>query len=340
MSPFDYTLPEELIAQEPLADRSASRLLALDKSSGEVRHMQFAQMPTLLRAGDLLVLNDTRVTSLRLYGEKLGKRVEALLLREAEAPGTFVALMKPGKRLRPGDEVIFEEQVEGTVLQDLGEGQKLLQLKSTAGPLAAALDRIGLAPLPPYIRQTLKDKDRYQTVYSKARGSSAAPTAGLHFTWDILLALREMGVELAWVTLSVGLDTFRPLQTQDLSQHVMHGEWCEVKEKTAEAVRNCKGRIIAVGTTTVRTLETFATGPRQVEAGRRDSKLFITPGYQLQVVQGMFTNFHMPRTTMLLMLASLVGTEPLKNAYEEAIRHQYRFLSFGDSMFLGDLPDP
>lgn len=336
LQPFDYNLPEELIAQEPLAIRSDSRLLALDRFKGSVRHMRFHQVTELLRPGDLLVLNNTKVTALRLYGHKeTGARVEALLMSNAEAPGTFIALMRPGKRLRPGDNLTFEEGVKGTILENRGEGKMLLHLQSDGEPLESALERIGLAPLPPYIHAPLHDRGRYQTVYATEGGSSAAPTAGLHFTSELFNQLDNMGVQRAFVTLSVGLDTFRPVEADRLDDHPMHGEWCSVSPETAEAIQNCQGRVIAVGTTSVRTLETHAVGPRQVLPGAKVSKLFIRPGFEFQIIDGMITNFHMPRTTMLLMLAALCGTEPLMNAYQEAISQKYRFLSFGDSMYIG-----
>ncbi len=332
LSDFDYHLPEHLIAQTPLADRAASRLLLLPKDGGPVQHRTFKEVPNLLREGDLLVLNDTRVSALRLMGQKpTGAEVEALLLTE-ETPGTFVALMRPGKRLRTGATVQFED-LEATVTEELPQGQR--RLVFTPHPeLAKRLREIGTVPLPPYIHAALADAERYQTVVARAPGSAAAPTAALHFTSDLLETLKAQGVQVATVTLSVGIDTFRPVEVDDLSDHVMHGEVCEVTEETAEAVARCKGRIIAVGTTTTRTLETFAKGRRQLNAGRQTSKLFIRPGFEWQIVDGMFTNFHLPKTTMLMMLSALVGRERLLAAYEEAVEEEYRFLSFGDSMLV------
>lgn len=332
LSDFNYHLPERLIAQTPLEDRTASRLLVLPKAGGPVQHRSFKEVPTLLLEGDLLVLNDTRVSALRLMGQKpTGAEVEALLLTE-ETPGTFVALMRPGKRLRTGATVQFED-LEATVTEELPQGQR--RLVFTPHPeLAKRLREIGTVPLPPYIHAALADAERYQTVVAKTPGSAAAPTAALHFTEPLLEELKTQGVQIATVTLSVGIDTFRPVEVDDLSDHVMHGEVCEVTEETAEAVANCKGRVIAVGTTTTRTLETFAIAPRRLETGRKTSKLFIRPGFNWQVVDGMFTNFHLPKTTMLMMLSALVGRERLLSAYEEAVAEEYRFLSFGDSMLV------
>lgn len=332
LSAYDYDLPERLIAQRPLEDRTASRLLVLPRNGGPVEHRRFTDVPDLLCEGDLLVLNDTRVSALRLMGKKpTGAEVEALLLSET-SPGRFVALMRPGKRLRTGARVRFED-LEATVEAELPQGQR--ELKFDDHPeLANRLRAIGTVPLPPYIHEALADAERYQTVVARTPGSAAAPTAALHFTEGLLAKLRTQGVEVATVTLSVGIDTFRPVEADDLSQHTMHGEVCEVPEATAEAVIRCRGRVIAVGTTTTRTLETFAEGKRRLATGRRTSKLFIRPGYDWQIVDGMFTNLHLPKTTMLMMLSALVGRERLLEAYAEAAREEYRFLSFGDSMLV------
>ena len=332
LSDYDYLLPEGLIAQTPLADRAASRLLILPKERGAIRHGGFSEVPDLLREGDLLVLNDTRVSALRLRGAKpTGAEVEALLLSE-RSPGEFVALMRPGKRLRTGARVVFSD-LAATVAAELPEGQRLLRFDPHP-MLASRLREVGTVPLPPYIHAALADAERYQTVIARAPGSAAAPTAALHFTDGILDALRAKGVEIATVTLSVGLDTFRPVEAEDLAGHAMHGEVCEVSSETAEAIARCSGRIVAVGTTSVRTLETFAVDRRRVATGRRLSKLFIRPGYEWRIVDGMFTNFHLPRTTMLMMLAAMVGRDRLFDAYGEAVREGYRFLSFGDSMLV------
>ncbi len=332
LSDYDYDLPERLIAQTPLEDRAASRLLVLPRAEGSARHLRFTDVPSLLREGDLLVLNDTRVSAWRLRGHKpTGGEVEALLLSE-ESSGVFTALVRPGKRLRTGARIVFGD-LEATVEAELDGGQLRLAFAPVPN-LTERLREIGTVPLPPYIHAALADPERYQTVVAQKPGSAAAPTAALHFTPEILQTLRNQGVETATVTLSVGLDTFRPVESENLDAHVMHGEVCEVAEETAEAVARCRGRVVAVGTTSVRTLETFAEGPRRLATGRRTSKLFIRPGYRWQIVDGMFTNFHLPKTTMLMMLSALVGRERLLEAYAEAVREEYRFLSFGDSMLV------
>ncbi len=330
---YDYHLPEELIAQTPLADRSASRLLHLERATGAVHHRRFREAVDLLREGDLLVLNDTRVSAVRLYGQKAtGGAVEALLLRE-EAPGEYEALVRPGKRLRTGARIEFPESLSAVVADERGDGRRLLKFEPTAD-LEDRLAEHGLAPLPPYIHTPLADRDRYQTVYAAHDGSAAAPTAGLHFTPEVLESIRRMGVETVHVTLHVGLDTFRPVTAEDPSRHPIHGERCGISQDSASKINEWSGRIIPVGTTSVRTVETFATGDRRVEAGERVSTLFIRPGYRFRIADGMFTNFHMPRTTMLMMLSALAGRDAVMCAYDEAVRERYRFLSFGDSMLI------
>lgn len=330
---YAYELPEELIAQTPLEDRAASRLLHLDRPTGQVVHRQFRECVDLLREGDLLVVNDTRVSAVRLFGQKsTGAVVEALLLRE-EAAGEYEALLRPGRRLKPGTVIEFPGGLVATVTEERAEGRKVLRFESMAD-LKDRLAEHGLAPLPPYIHTQLSNRERYQTVYGQHAGSAAAPTAGLHFTPEILSALAEKGVDLARVTLHVGLDTFRPVTEEDPANHPIHGEVCGISQETAEKVSQNRGRIIAVGTTSVRTLETRATGPRQVMPGEQVSKLFIRPGYTFKVVDGMFTNFHMPQTTMLMMLSAMAGRESIMTAYAEAVRERYRFLSFGDSMLI------
>jgi S-adenosylmethionine:tRNA ribosyltransferase-isomerase len=328
---FDYHLPEELIAQRPLERRDASRLLWLNRRTGQTDHRSFADAPDILAPGDLLVFNDTRVTALRIHGNKpSGAKVEALVLRpEGKA---HLAMVRPARKLRPGETVDFEDRLSASVVEDRGNGLKLLRFH--ADDPDAVLMEIGQTPLPPYIHERLDDPGRYQTVYARRPGSAAAPTAGLHFTEELLGRLRSKGVLTATVTLDVGIDTFRPVGSIDLAKHKMHGERCAVPEETARLIADRAGRVVAVGTTTVRTLETFATGPRQVEPGERVSDLFIRPGHEFQVVDGMFTNFHLPKTTMLMMVAALAGREPVLKAYEEAVALQYRFLSFGDAMLV------
>jgi S-adenosylmethionine:tRNA ribosyltransferase-isomerase len=333
LSDYSYDLPEELIAQTPLADRASSRLLHLERHTGVVKHRQFRDAVDLLHEGDLLVLNDTRVDAVRLYGHKeTGGAVEALLLRE-EAPERYEALVRPGKRLKVGARAIFPGDLVAHVEEERPEGRKLLRFEARAD-LKDRLAEHGLAPLPPYIHTPLSDRERYQTVYAAHAGSAAAPTAGLHFTPEILETLRKRGVQTTHVTLHVGLDTFRPMTAEDPSQHPIHGERCGISQDSASKIIESSGRIIAVGTTSVRTLETFAVGDRRVETGERLSTLFIRPGYRFRIVDGMFTNFHMPHTTMLMMLSALAGREAVMGAYAEAVQERYRFLSFGDSMLI------
>jgi S-adenosylmethionine:tRNA ribosyltransferase-isomerase len=331
LSDYDYDLPESAIAQKPLLDRSASRLLWLHKDSGAIDHLTFPSAVDILEPGDLLVLNDTRVTAFRLFGRKeTGADVELLALRKVEE-NRYECLLKPGRRLRSGAKMLFGDSLQAFVEDELEEGRKVVRFE---GNLDAALHSASSVPVPPYIHTALGDPERYQTVYAKVAGSAAAPTAGLHFTPEILKALDNKGAKTAWVTLEVGIDTFRPVQVDDLSRHLIHGEVCEVPQATADAIRNCKGRVIAVGTTSVRTLESFAIGDRRVEAGRKNTKLFIRPGFKFRTIDGMFTNFHMPRTSMLMMISALAGREAVMAAYQEALESGYRFLSFGDSMLI------
>ncbi len=346
LSDFDYHLPEEMIAQTPLSDRGASRLLHLDPDTGMVQHRMFREVNNILQPGDVLVLNNTRVNAWRFRGKKpTGGEVEILCLNEIE-PGVFESLIKPAKRLKVGATFELGLGVDGTVLGGGEDPIRIIKLTSSEGNLNEKLGQIGEMPLPPYITEKLEDSERYQTVFSQSNGSAAAPTAGLHFTQEILSALREKGVKIATVTLHVGIDTFRPVQVDDVSTHQMHGEFCEVSPDAAEVINSTieyrltargeqrTGRIIAVGTTAVRTLESFATKDGRVAHGKKVSRLFITPGYQFQVVDGMFTNFHYPRTTMLLMISALASRERILNAYAQAVDEKYRFLSFGDSMLL------
>ncbi len=323
-----------MIAQTPLADRSASRLLHLDPTTGEVSHRQFREVVDILQPGDVLILNDTKVNAWRFYGKKpTGGEVEVLALKEIE-PGVFECLIKPARRLKPGATFEIGSWVTGEVLGEGEEAIRIVRLTSKDGSLHDRLAEVGEMPLPPYITEKLADRDRYQTVFSNAPGSAAAPTAGLHFTEDILMALEKKGVKIGYVTLHVGIDTFRPIQVDDVTHHKMHGEVCEITPETADLINEAQGRIVAVGTTAVRTLETFATPEGTVSPGRQESRIFITPGYEFKVIDGMFTNFHLPRTTMLLMISALASREAILKAYEQAVEHQYRFLSFGDSMLL------
>lgn len=328
---LEYRLPEELIAQEAVEPRDHSRLLHLDPEDGSIRHLHFYDLPGLLEPGDLLVLNDTRVTARRLQGVKIGggARVEVLLQKQAEDDNgdTFLAVCRPGRRLKPGVRLLLEERFEAEVVRVESDGRRLLRIPEHVG-----IESAGETPLPPYIRGPLSDQERYQTVFARSPGSAAAPTAALHFTPEMLAGLRGFGVEVAFVTLDIGLDTFRPISATRPEEHKMHGERFNVPQETADAVAAATGRIIAVGTTTTRTLESAATGRRSVRVGGGETRLFIRPGYEFKVVEGMITNFHMPRTTMLLLVAALGGIENVRKAYTEAVQMRYRFLSLGDSM--------
>ena len=336
LSDYDYDLPAGLIAQAPLADRAASRLLVLNRSLGTVSHRLFRDFPSLLEPGDVLVVNETRVTALRLLGARAdtGGRVELLVLRPE--PGGFLCLAKPARRLTSGVQLRFPQNLTGTVI---GQGPNGARIVAFDEP--SRLAEVGRVPLPPYIRFDLDEAERYQTVYSRAgadAGSAAAPTAGLHFTPEILAAVRASGVQVVAVSLEVGIDTFRPVHADNLDEHVMHGEACTVSEAVAEAIAGARGRVIAVGTTTARTLETFARLPgssgRALVAGSTTSKLFLRPGNEFKIVDALLTNFHLPRTTMLMMLSALAGRESVMNAYSQAILERYRFLSFGDAMLI------
>lgn len=333
ISDYDYILPPEKIAQRPLEDRSASKLLYLHRDTGQIEHKVFRDIVDILKKGDLLVLNDTRVTALRLFGQKeSGGVVELLLLKEREG-GAFEALVKPSKRLKPGTNVILEGGLTASVNESLETPKRLVQFGEDAD-LFSKLRQIGQTPLPPYVKEKLDDPERYQTVYAQMGGSAAAPTAGLHFTPELLDEIRKKGVQIAKVTLDVSLDTFRPVEADALDEHVMHGETATLPSETKDAIGACRGRIVAVGTTVVRTLEAFATGPREVDEGTTNTRLFIRPGYKFQVVDGLLTNFHMPRTTMLVLVSSFAGREPVLRAYSEALSRDYRFLSFGDAMLV------
>ncbi len=332
---LDFELPEALIAQTPIEPRDASRLMVLDRGEGGLRHQSMRDLPELLRSGDLLVVNDSRVLPARLHGRKIsgGGAVEVLLLRERE-PGVWEALMRPSRRLRPGTAVAFGE-LTAVCAELLGDG--LWALAFAPSPdLMAEFERLGEAPLPPYIHRRLDDPERYQTIYARHRGSAAAPTAGLHFTPALLDRLEARGVRRAGVTLHVGLDTFRPVGGEVVEDHPMHSEAWSVSPETAALVCATKaagGRVVAIGTTSVRALETAAAGGT-IAPGGGWTRLFITPGYRFRVVDALLTNFHLPRTTLLALVAAFAGLEPLRAAYQEAFREQYRLLSFGDAMLI------
>ena len=340
---FDYQLPTELIAQSPLERRDDSRLMVLDRSTGSMHHSLFNKLSDWLAPGDLLVANNSRVIPARLCGNRVpsGGAVEILLLRKLDS-GSWSALGKPAKRLKCGDRIEFPARVSGmapanvTVEQNLGDGELLLQFEEGADE---RLDIYGQAPVPPYITRALDDPARYQTVYASVPGSAAAPTAGMHFTDSMIEDLRRKGFHWVEVTLHVGLDTFRPVTEPRITDHAVHREWCEVPVQTAQAIAACRkrrGRIIAIGTTVARTLETLGgdwsnENPRGF-AGFTDT--FIVPGHQWKLVDGLLTNFHLPRSTLLMLVSALAGREAILEAYAEAIRNQYRFYSFGDAMLI------
>lgn len=329
LSDYDYHLPPELIAQEPLEDRDASRLLVLPKAGGDCYETPFRDIGSLFKSGDVLVLNDTRVTAVRIFGNRqTGGTVEALVMKP-NPDGSYHAMVKPAKKLTVGTDIQFGE-VRATVVREHPEG--LRDLSFSVGSPGKWLQAFGTTPLPPYITAALARPERYQTVYADQGGSAAAPTAGLHFTPELILEIEAQGVKVVHVTLDVSLDTFRPIMVDDLSEHVMHGELCRISTEAAEAINHRTGRLIAVGTTSVRTLESFADSKGRVHSGEKDTRIFISPGVQFKCVEGLITNFHLPRTTMLLMLAAMVGRERLLDTYQWAIDRRFRFLSFGDSM--------
>ncbi|MDO4321767.1 MAG: tRNA preQ1(34) S-adenosylmethionine ribosyltransferase-isomerase QueA [Lachnospiraceae bacterium] len=336
-SDFYFDLPQELIAQDPLEDRSSSRLLVLDKLSGEMQHRHFYEIVDYLNEGDCLVINNTKVIPARLYGvrEGTGAMIEILLLKRREN-NIWETLVKPGKKAKPGTRIIFGDGILiGEVLEIVEEGNRLIQF-TYEGVFEEILDQLGQMPLPPYITHELKDKNRYQTVYAKYEGSAAAPTAGLHFTPELLERVREKGIRIAEVTLHVGLGTFRPVKVEDVTQHHMHSEFYEVTEEAAEIIRSTKasgGRVICVGTTSCRTIESAAARfGGEIRACSGWTEIFIYPGYQFRLLDGLITNFHLPESTLLMLVSALAGREHILAAYEEAVKEKYRFFSFGDAM--------
>ncbi len=336
-SDFYFDLPEELIAQTPLFDRTSSRLLVVDKETGEVEHKTFKDIIEYLQPGDCLVLNNTRVIPARIYGNKItGAKVEVLLLNRIN-DNTFETLVYPGKKAKIGDEIYFGDGLlKGTVIDVVEEGNRIIQFEYE-GIFEEILDQLGEMPLPPYITEKLEDKDRYQTVYAKYNGSSAAPTAGLHFTDDLLEKVRKKGVELAYVTLHVGLGTFRPVKVDDILTHKMHSEEYNVEQSQADIINKCKangGRIITVGTTSTRTLESCTNENGILEAKSGDTDIFIYPGYEFKIVDNLITNFHLPESTLIMLVSALVSREAILEAYNVAVEEKYRFFSFGDAMFI------
>ena len=337
-SDFDFQLPDELIAQTPLEQRDASRLLVLDKGSGATRHMHFYDLPTLLRPGDCLILNDSRVLPARLLGhrEPGGGAVEVLLLVD-RGEKVWECLVRPGRKLKPGTRVSFGDGLLKAEVLSVEEGGNRLIRFEYSGIFLELLEQLGRMPLPPYIKAELQDPERYQTVYSREVGSAAAPTAGLHFTKELLMQIEELGVRICYVTLHVGLGTFRPVKAEEIAEHEMHSEYCVVPSDTAETVNRTKaegGRIICVGTTSCRTVESFAEEDGTLKAGGRWTNIFIYPGYRFKVLDCLITNFHLPQSTLVMLVSALAGREHILSAYREAVEMRYRFFSFGDAMFI------
>ncbi|MBQ9733408.1 MAG: tRNA preQ1(34) S-adenosylmethionine ribosyltransferase-isomerase QueA [Clostridia bacterium] len=336
-SDFYFDLPEELIAQTPLEKRDSSRLLHLGKNSGEISHEHFYDIKKHMRPGDCLVLNDSRVMPARLYGTRsTGGSIEVVLLRDLGG-GKWECLTRPGKKTRPGAEIYFGDgELKATVTDVIEDGNRILQFEYE-GIFLEILDRLGKMPLPPYIKAELADRERYQTVYSREIGSAAAPTAGLHFTQELLEEIREMGVKVCFVTLHVGLGTFRPVKEDDILDHEMHSEFCMIPQETADAINETKaagGRVIAVGTTSCRTLESFAGEDGRMEAKSGWTKIFIYPGYSFRCIDALITNFHLPESTLIMLVSALAGRDSILNAYNTAVKERYRFFSFGDAMMI------
>lgn len=337
---FYFDLPEELIAQDPLEDRSSSKLLVLNKETGQVTHKHFKEIKNYLKPGDCLVLNNTKVIPARLIGEKegTGAKIELLLLKRLEGD-VWETLVKPGRKAKPGTRISFGGGLlVGEIIDVIEDGNRYIKFYYD-GIFEEILDQLGQMPLPPYITHQLQDKNRYQTVYAKYEGSAAAPTAGLHFTKELLQEIEEMGVTIANVTLHVGLGTFRPVKVDDVTQHHMHSEFYQVFPEEAEKINAAKRegrRVICVGTTSCRTIESAADENGVVQAGSGDTEIFIYPGYQFKVLDCLITNFHLPESTLLMLVSALAGKEHIMDAYKEAVSLQYRFFSFGDAMFITD----
>jgi len=336
-SDFNYFLPEELIAQTPIERRDGSRLLHLDKKTGEIEHRHFYDLPLYLRKGDCLVLNDSRVLPARLIGRReTGGVVEVVLLRDMGG-GVWECLTRPGRKTKPGTELVFGDgELTATVASACEDGNRLLRFHYE-GIFLEVLERLGKMPLPPYIKEELQDKERYQTVYSRELGSAAAPTAGLHFTEALLDKIARQGVSICYVTLHVGLGTFRPVKSENIENHEMHSEFCIIPDETAKTVNETKkngGRIISVGTTSCRTLESFANEDGTLSAASGWTDIFIFPGYRFKCIDALVTNFHLPESTLIMLVSALAGRENVLNAYEKAVEERYRFFSFGDAMII------
>lgn len=340
-SDFYFDLPEELIAQTPLEKRDSSRLLHMDKVSGEIEHKHFYDLPDYLRKGDCLVLNNSRVLPARLIGARsTGGSVELVLLRDL-GEGRWECLSRPGRKTKPGTELQFGDGELTAVVEAVAEGGNRIVQFHFEGIFLEVLERLGKMPLPPYIKEELQDSERYQTVYSKELGSAAAPTAGLHFTPELLETIKSRGVKVCYVTLHVGLGTFRPVKEDEIENHEMHSEFCIVPEETAQAINETRengGRIIAVGTTSRRTLESFADENGHMEPSAGWTDIFIYPGYRFKCVDALVTNFHLPESTLIMLVSALAGREHVLNAYKVAVEERYRFFSFGDAMFIGSDP--
>ncbi len=336
-SDFDFDLPEELIAQTPLERRDASRLLTLDKKTGRTGHCHFYDLPGFLKPGDSLVLNDSRVLPARLIGHRPTGGVCEVLLLVDKGDGLWECLVRPGRKLKPGAQVIFGEgQLTATIEAEVEDGKRLVRFHYQ-GIFLELLEQLGKMPLPPYIREELSDNERYQTVYSKVTGSAAAPTAGLHFTPELLRRIEEIGVKVCYVTLHVGLGTFRPVKAEEIQDHEMHAEFCVVPQVTADIINETRkngGRVICVGTTSCRTVESFAAEDGFMTERSGWTNIFIYPGYRFKVLDGLITNFHLPQSTLIMLVSALAGREHVLAAYEEAVRERYRFFSFGDAMFI------
>ena len=337
-SDFYFDLPEELIAQDPLEDRSSSRLMVLDKNTGEITHRIFRDITEYLHPGDCMVINDTKVIPARLIGAKedTGAKIEILLLKRKEND-IWETLVKPGKKCRPGAKVVFGNgELRAEILEVLEDGNRLVQF-SYEGIFEEVLDRLGQMPLPPYITHKLQDKNRYQTVYAKYEGSAAAPTAGLHFTKELLKEIEDSGVRIARVTLHVGLGTFRPVKVENVLEHHMHSEYYHVSKEAADIINDTRrngGRVISVGTTSTRTLESVAQDDGTIVPGSGNTEIFIYPGYKFKAIDCLITNFHLPESTLLRLVSALAGKDHILAAYEEAVKERYRFFSFGDAMFI------
>ncbi len=336
-SDFDFYLPEELIAQTPLEKRDNSRLLHLDKNTGKIEHKHFYDIKQYIRPGDCLVLNDSRVLPARLIGTRpTGGAVELVLLKDL-GDNCWECLSRPGRKTKPGQELIFGNGELTAVVQDLTQGGNRIVKFNYKGIFLEILERLGKMPLPPYIKEELQDSERYQTVYSKELGSAAAPTAGLHFTKELLSEIEDMGVSICCVTLHVGLGTFRPVKAENIEDHDMHSEFCIIPEDTAKTVNDTKkagGRVIAVGTTSCRTLESFTTDDGVLQATSGWTNIFIYPGYTFKCIDALITNFHLPESTLIMLVSALAGRECILNAYKTAVIEKYRFFSFGDAMFI------